>query len=42
MSVMVCERCDVMFDSDFHEIYELKDGSYVCEECFIEEEEEDE
>jgi hypothetical protein len=40
MSVVLCEKCEELFDSDFQEIFEFGDYYELCENCFIELEEE--
>jgi len=42
MSVVLCEKCECLFDSDFREIFEFGDYYELCEDCFIELEEEEE
>ena len=39
MSIMMCERCDKLIDTDYKEMFETKDG-IVCDYCKEEETEE--
>ena len=33
MSIMICEECDKLVDTDYQEMYELKDFRIVCDDC---------
>ena len=33
MSIMICEECDKLVDTDYQEMYELKDFRIVCDGC---------
>lgn len=33
MSIMICEECDKLVDTDYQEMYELKDFKIVCDDC---------
>ena len=33
MSIMICEECDKLVDTDYQEMYELKDFRIVCDNC---------
>ena len=30
---MICEECDKLVDTDYQEMYELKDFKIVCDDC---------
>ena len=38
MSIMMCEECDMLVDSDYEEMFQVK-GKIVCDDCKEKEEE---
>jgi hypothetical protein len=33
MSIMMCEECDKFVDTDYEEMFEIKDFKIVCDNC---------
>ena len=33
MSIMICEECDKLIDTDYEEMFEAKDLKIICDDC---------
>ena len=33
MSIMTCEECDKLIDTDYKEMFEAKDFKIICDDC---------
>ena len=40
MSIMMCEECDRLVDTDYEEMFEVKSFKIICDDCKEKEEEE--